>query len=167
MVTRDARPQGQPQTLGARNSWANTGGGGRARVRLTRRGRRTMCSPTRFPERGYRTGRAAHQSYGRVTGHYPKVGMYSRRAAIPEREGTILASYWTSTAPPLPEAAAETASRSTRAALTSQNGREYDCTRRATGMSGGLGAQVCQTGQPTHTLGWNTTPQVSMEDEAK
>ena len=27
MVTRDARPQGQAQTLGARSSWANTGGG--------------------------------------------------------------------------------------------------------------------------------------------
>ena len=66
-----------------------------------------------------------------------------------------------------PRTSAESDSRRTGSALTSQKGREYDCTRRATRTSGGLGAQLCQTGQPKFAPDWNTTPQESMEDEAK
>lgn len=113
------------------------------------------------------TGRTSRQSYGRVTGRRPTFAMSSRRAAISPREGTIPESYWTSIASSLSEALAKSVSRNTRAALTSQNGREYDCTRRATGPSGGVGAQLSQTRQPRYAPGWNAIPQVSMEDEAK
>ena len=85
------------------------------------------------------TGRTSRHSYGRVTGRCPKVAMSSRRAAISKREGIIPESYWASIASSLSEAPAKRVSRNTRAALTSQNGREYDCTRRATGSSGGVG----------------------------